>query len=67
LAACCGAVGDGDLRQVRGDGEQDQPAESLTEVEPVSQDVGVVRQRDAGNPDLAALPTKDQDLNPQWQ
>ena len=28
LAACCGAVGDGDLRQVRGHGEQDQPAEA---------------------------------------
>ena len=43
LAARGGTVGDRDLREVSGHCEQDQPAESLTEVQPVGQHVGVVR------------------------
>ena len=65
LAACCGAVGDGDFRQVRGHREQDQPAEGLPEVEPVGQDVGVVRQRDPGNPDRGRAAHEDQQLGPE--
>jgi len=45
LAAGCGAVGDRDLRQVRRHSQQDQATESLTEVQPVGEDVGVVRER----------------------
>jgi len=43
LAARGGTVGDRDLREVSGHREQDQPAESLTQVQPVGQQVGVVR------------------------
>ena len=43
LAAGCGAVGDRDLRQVRGHREQNQSAQRLTEMKTVGQDVGVVR------------------------
>ncbi len=46
-----GADGDGDLGQVGGDGEQDDPAECGAEVEAFGQHVGVLRQRDARHPD----------------
>ncbi len=62
-----GAHRDGDLGQVRGHREQDQPAQGLTQVQPVGQDVGVVRQRDTGYPDERGAADEDQQFSPQRQ
>ncbi len=64
LAAGCGGVGDRDLRPVGGHGQPDQAAEGRTEVEPVGQDVGVVRQREPGYPDCRRAGDSAQKVTP---
>lgn len=62
-----GADGDGDLGQVRRHREDDQPAERATEVEVVVDDVGALRQPDAGEPDDDPSGDEDGDEKPERQ
>lgn len=62
-----GADGDGDLGQVRGDGEDDQPAQGAAEVEVRVDDVGALRQPDAGEPDDDPSGDEDGDEKPERQ
>jgi hypothetical protein len=60
VAGCRRGDDDRDLRQVRRHGQQDQAAECRARMQPGGQHVGLVGQRNAGNPDRRGRRHEDQ-------